>query len=443
MVSLLGLLLLLPGAAGATPPDTFGFGSRPISLGGAVTADIEDGHANYYNPAGLARGDAIRLEVSYAASRQEHRINGVDSDLEPVRGTNVALAVPARFGDVTFAFGLGLHLDDQRISRTRSSLNNHPRWDLYDTRPHRVWLSSAVALRPVEWLFLGGGITFQSPSTLDLTLRGEAHAIRPEVLSRLEHQFEGDLRAIRYAVAGFQVEPLEGLSFGATYRGEYELRNTVRADVRGVITGFGDAGIPLGFALESITVSTFGPQQVALGAAFRRGPVRVGFDLTWLDWSKYSSPVAGETVDLDIAVPPELQDTIMVPDQITGRLPTPLNLHDRWVPRIGVEVTALDTDAVELAFRGGYFFERSPFPEQRGMTSFLDSDRHGFAAGAGIRLTDLRPTLPGWLALDVHFQAALLPEREHRRDSLVDAVGDLTTRGHQIAGGASLEVAFE
>ena len=47
--------------ARATPPDTFGFGSRPVSMGGAVTADIEDGSSSYYNPAGLARGSALRV----------------------------------------------------------------------------------------------------------------------------------------------------------------------------------------------------------------------------------------------------------------------------------------------------------------------------------------------------------------------------------------------
>ena len=112
--ALLALLSALAplGAARATPPDAFGFGSRSVSMGGAVTADVEDGSSSYYNPAGLARSQALRIGVSYAASRQEHRINGVDSDLEPVRGTSLGLVVPAQFGGFRFALGLGLYLND-------------------------------------------------------------------------------------------------------------------------------------------------------------------------------------------------------------------------------------------------------------------------------------------------------------------------------------------
>ncbi|MEM6958675.1 MAG: hypothetical protein AAF645_23540, partial [Myxococcota bacterium] len=51
----------VPGIAQATPPDTFGFGSRSTALGGAVAASVEDVSATYYNPAGLARSGNLRI----------------------------------------------------------------------------------------------------------------------------------------------------------------------------------------------------------------------------------------------------------------------------------------------------------------------------------------------------------------------------------------------
>ena len=53
-----GTFLGLTSSAAAQPIDTFGMGSRSIAMGGAVTADVEDFTANYYNPAGLARAGA-------------------------------------------------------------------------------------------------------------------------------------------------------------------------------------------------------------------------------------------------------------------------------------------------------------------------------------------------------------------------------------------------
>lgn len=440
--TLVAILALAP-TARATPPDTIGFGSRSTALAGAVGADVEDWTANYYNPAGLVRDTALRLGGGYVASRQEHEINGVDSRLEPIRGTSLGFAAPAQLAGIRFAFGLGLHLNDQRLSRTRSAVLTRPRWELYDTRPHRVWLTANFALRPVDWLLIGAGITFNSPSELRLDIRGTGDLIRPEVNSRLEHQFAGDLRSIRYPIAGVQILPHEQVSIGATYRGEYQLENLIVAEVDAAFTGFGDP-VPAYFLLEAETISTFGPQQLDISVAWQPNErLRIGFDLTWVDWSEYESPIADQTILLELEVPPALRDTIMVPDSIEVPPRDPLGLKDRFVPRVGVEYLTIETEALELRVRGGYFYERSPFPEQRGSTSFVDNDRHAFTVGAGLVLDGLRPTLPGWLRFDAHFGFAFLPERVHEKDSLVHPVGDFTASGHQLSGGLDVELAFE
>lgn len=443
LASCLAPWLVLPGSASANGVDTNGFMSRSVALGGAVSADVEDPSANYYNPAGIARGDGLRLNATYSNIQSSLAINGVDSNVERMAGIDFGLSAPMELGSVHFGFGLGLHLPDQRLSRTRSSLVERPRWELFDTRSHKVFVSANVAVRLARWLLIGGGITFQSPSVLELNIRGEADALSPERRSHLEHEFRGDLTSIRYPDAGAQFLLTECLSLGVTYRGSFELKNTIRAGVDGVITGLGD-GIPLAFQLESISVSTFVPQQLAMGISWRPkffDRLRVGFDLVWLDWSKHTSLIPTEDITLTLEPPPGLG--INVPSEIVGRRPIPMRLHDRFVPRVGVEVRALDVEHYALDLRAGYVYERTPFPPQTGVTNFLDSTRHQLALGVGLTLQGLEPVLRGGIRFDAHFVYMRVATRHHHKDSLVDPVGDYVAGGHQLGGGVAVEVAFE
>ncbi len=440
LVVALGVLWALP--ASATPPDTHGLFSRSISLGGAVTADVEDSSANYYNPAGLVHSGELRLTVGYLSVSPFLNINDERSSVERHGAMLVGLVAPATFGDARFAFGLALHLPDQRLARTRSAVVTRPRWEMYDTRPGRIYLATNVAVSPVPWLTLGAGITFQSPSELTLDIRGDTHALSPESRSRLEHQFKGDLTSIRYPQAGIQIHPHDMFSFGLTYRGSFELRNRIIALADANITGIGDTPIPLQFALDADTVSMYGPQQVSFGATFDpTSRLHFALELTWYDWSKHPSLIADQEILLSADVPPGLGITI--PDEISSLPPLPLNLHDTFVPRIGIEVGVLETSAYQLDARVGYVYENSPFPTQTGTLNFVDNDKHTLTLGIGLKMTELEPTLPGELRLDAHALYSYLPEREHIKDSLVDAVGDYRSQGHLFGAGVTLEVAFE
>ena len=72
------LALASPRTAHANGVDTNGFMSRSISLGGAVSADVQDPSANYYNPAGIVRGEGLRLMLGYSDVQSQLWINGVD-----------------------------------------------------------------------------------------------------------------------------------------------------------------------------------------------------------------------------------------------------------------------------------------------------------------------------------------------------------------------------
>ncbi|MFO0712240.1 MAG: hypothetical protein U0353_20485 [Sandaracinus sp.] len=382
-------------------------------------------------------------------------VDDLDSNIDPLRGIVLGLVVPGEIEGVRFAFGLGVHLNDDYISRTRSLPGRRPRWELYDNRPRRTFLAAHLAIRPVEWLTIGGGISFLSYSTNTLAIRGNLDILMPERRSHLEHEIRADLTTIRYPQVGVQVQPLPELSFGAVYRGQFALDNKLQALVGCEVpddpfcttslsfTGFGDP-FPGYFSLLSQAVNAFVPQQISLGGSWSPTPdFRLNVEVTWVNWSAYVSPVGRSDITLRIAVPESLRDMIRVPESIMGSSPQPALFQDRFVPRIGAEGVILRERMVEMRGRGGFFYENSPVPNQVSLTNLIDSDRFVFSLGLGLRLSDLRPLLPGFIQADFHFQYSLLPERVMTKTSLVDPVGDFRASGQIFAGGATIEVGFE
>jgi long-chain fatty acid transport protein len=444
LASLIVLFALAPSGASAQPMDTYGMTSRSVAMGGAVSADVEDVSSNYYNPAGLVRGDHMRIGIGWFGAFHQLDVDGLNSGVDAVHGLNFGLGIPATLDrNFRFAFGLGVHLNDDRLSRTRSLPQSRPRWEFYDNRPHRTYLAAHLAIELFEVIRIGGGISFLSYAANRLAVRGDLDIAMPDMGSRLEHEIRADLTTIRYPQIGVQVQPIPELSFGLVYRGGFALSNILNADVDATILSGGIAAPFDGyFGLFSESVNAFVPQQVSLAGSWSPTPqFTLNLEVTWVNWSSYISPVGTSDIVLDLAIPPELADTIFVPT-IRGSRPIAANFEDRFVPRIGVEGMAYQDPSMEFRVRGGFFYEASPVPQQTGITNLVDTDRLAFSAGAGLRLNNLRPLIDGFISFDLHLQYALLPYRAMQKTSLVDPTGDYVAGGHIFAGGLSMEVGF-
>ena len=437
----LGIGILLGSAvAHANPPDTYGFGSRETAMGNAAAAETRGVGANYYNPAALARSRGLEVSIGYFRADHHLEMNGRDNAVDPVKGINGGLVVPGRLFGVPFAFGLGVHLPDDRISRVRALRQEQPRWELYDNRNQRLFLAANLAVEILPWLQIGGGLSFMSSTRGQLNISGSANVLQPND-SQLRHEVNADLTAIRYPQAGIRIALSDDIALAAVYRGEFQLGLDLGAHLSGDIAGLTTAR----YDLETHSVNNFLPQQAVLGGSWQLAKnVKGTFDATWVNWSAYVPPVAQLDVVLDIPPPSGgWPATITPPQQPAPTRIVALRMHDRVIPHFGAEWRAFARPRFEAFLRGGYELSKTPIEPQTGLTNYVDRDRHTFSLGLGVTARGLARELPAAVSLDLHAALSELIEDTTRKASAADFVGDYTARGRILNLGLTLTVAFD
>lgn len=441
-------LSLVPLAARANPVDMYGMGSRASALGGAVTADVGDTSAVYYNPAGLARLRGLRIDLGYFHAAPMLSLNGADTGVSSSHGLVAGIAAPGRVFGLPFAFGLALHLPDDRVSQVRAFPQTQPRWELYGVRLQRIYIAAMLAISPVRWLRLGGGVAFMASTRGAVDLSGVI-SITNGAETNLSHAVDADLTAIRYAQFGAQADLGRGVSVGFTWRDSFNLDLTIDLALRGRIVA-GPVSNPnsinvLGtYALASRTLTAYQPQQWVVGASWEINPRwRVLLDVSWVRWSGYENPTSSLQTSLDLRIPTELTGLLRVPAIPASAPREAMRFHDTVVPRVGAEFTIPWGGRHAAQVRAGYVYDPSPVPEQPGVTSFFDSDRHTVSAGFGLTLRRLGAVVPGTVRVDLHAAVQLLPRREFNRGTPTDPTGDVVASGVVPSLGATTSVEFD
>lgn len=440
--------LAAPSAARANPVDMYGFGSRSIALGGAVSADVRDTSAVYYNPAGLARLRGLRVDLGYFHAEPVLAINGADTGVSSSQGIAAGIAAPGRLFGLPFAFGLAVHLPDDRVSQVRAFPQTQPRWELYGVRLQRIYIAAMLAVSPVRWLRLGAGVAFMAATRGTVDITGAISITNPSETG-LTHAVDADLSAIRYAQAGAQVDLGRGVTVAFAWRDEFKLDLTINLGLRGrVVAGPvnnpNSIMVPGTYQLASRTLTAYQPQQWVLGGAWIINPRwRIMADVTWVRWSNYENPTSALDTSLNLRIPTELTALVRVPAIPPSAPREPMRFHDTVVPRVGAEFTAAFGGRHAAHVRAGYVYDASPVPEQPGLTNFVDADRHVVSLGLGLTLRRLGSVVPGTLALDLHGAMQLLPERTFLKASPADPVGDLRVSGLVYSLGATASVEFE
>ena len=431
-------VLLVARAATANPLDAFGYGARAAALGSAYGAVADDSAANYYNPAGLARSSRLRIDLGYQIARPLVNVSGQRQPLLDTRGLTAGVLLPGSLAGVRFAFGVGLFLPDQHVTRIRVLSFDQPRLHMYDNRTQRLYMAANLAIHIYRGLYVGGGLSFMSRSSGTVFLRGRVGISDPE-RSELTSSVAQDLFAIRYPQAGLLWEVSKHLTLGLTYRHRFALDLEQGFQIEAQVADPGQRPVVDKGTLKELarSVDLFQPWQLVGAAAARFSRLQVSFDLTFARFSEQPVPAAEFALDLDIG---QLTDLVKLPK---SKAYPSVGFHDLLIPAVGLEWRALDgMGPLSMDARAGYRYEASPVPDQVGEESLGDADKHIFSLGLGAELVGLTKVLPRPLNLDAYVGLTYLPSRLTQKADPRSAVGDFSVAGFVVQGGLTARFTF-
>jgi long-chain fatty acid transport protein len=167
---------------------------------------------------------------------------------------------------------------------------------------------------------------------------------------------------------GILLFPGEKLSFGASYRSHCEVDQKLTLSLE-------DIALPLrplfgGSSFKTTVYSSLNfPQALNFGFAFRpTSKLTLSLEAEWMGWTSF------DKMNLDLVS--------QVPEARVTSTSIPLNWHDIWLAKIGVEYKVTD----KLALRGGYAHIQNPVPERTLNPGNPDSDQHVVTTGFGATL---------------------------------------------------------
>jgi long-chain fatty acid transport protein len=429
-----------PQVASASPSASSGFGSRAQSFAGADVADARGGGAVFENPATLVHAADTELSLGTSVTTYDFSIDGEDTSLPAVPTFDFGAVVPGSVLTVPVAFGLSFSLPDGRFSKLHNADPTAAYYPLDDSGPRLLDLGMALAIRPLPWLSLGGGVGFLAAAQGGFRVEGTAVAADgsgSEYASDLRHSVDADLVSVRYPLFGATVTATKALVLGVAYRGSATIEQRVAGELDGTAR-LGTTSIPVRYAFETRASLAFVPAALALGATARPLPdLRVSAQIDWEGWSSYPSPFAAPDTTLEIDPPPGV--VIMPPEQTP--VPDPVVFRDRFVPRLGLEHRFEVGRSLEILARAGYAYEAAVVPERQEETLLVDFARHVVALGAGADFR--RPFAPfSELRLDVHLSLAQGVGRDLTSGAPSESVSE-RVGGRQFGAGATLGLAFD
>ncbi len=410
-------MALPPPTSHAGPCQTFGFGGRAIAMGGAVAASSADYAAMFYNPAGVAFAEGPTLGAGFVYGSPDLRINGEEQDVDPIRAFQVGGSLPLGsskyLGRITL--GLAVHIPTSTAMTLGAEDPAKPHFVLYSIDPQRtaVYLGGSVRILPS--LSIGAGVSILAEAELNLNL------------SLLSSSFITHHSPTKYnfdPIFGIKFKPTKSLALAAVYRESKTA--TLKPELKIFV---GDEQI-----LPTVTIFNqfnYEPREAVVAAMYSfRERLVVEVDVTWMDYSNYQ--VSTPKYEFEEEVPDWVKTLLSM-----NNFPDP-EFKDIFVPRLGTEFMVNKY----FTLRGGYYYQASPVPDQRGITNYVDADKHVISIGGGVKAFLPPKILERPIHIDFVFQAQILQERSVIKDDPEDPVGDYTIDGEIFLGGIFLTHVF-
>ncbi len=406
--------------------DTFGFSSRSSGMAGANAADC-DGYAGaHHNPASVARTSDVQAAVGYGYGVTRLQIDGSDAKVTTPRGFSFGLAVTIPVCPMMAAFGIALYIPDQYVARIQLIPVAEPHFILLDNNLQRIVVTPVLSLRPFRWLSIGAGATLLADAAGN-GVSFDVGVVGGQKVGNASLDVGLPIRAA--PVAGILVEPRPGLRAGLAWQGAIDL--ALKLDI---LAHVNIAGAVTGDTLISLRAfNFFTPERVTLGLAWDAHPsLTLSADLAWVHYSDFHGGVPDLRILVALGVTPSLVGALFPAD----------GFHDIWVPRIGAEWRRPVTNLLKVMARAGYSYERSPVPDQVGLTSFADADRHIIAVGGGVELAHVGAVLTHPLKLDLAVQWQELQPRTTEKDPRFSPGAGFTASGRIVLLSTTVEARF-
>lgn len=382
------VLALAPASASASPEDLFGYGARSSAMGGTGAAAAEGYETAFANPALASRARRPRLTLGLiGATFDVHadgeglagRVSGRSS-----KGLVIGGDIPVPFGGALrdrVGFALGFYTPSDVLVRGRILYPEKAQFPLLSDRAQCLTVRAGFGIDLGRGLRVGAG--FGALAQIMGTV-----VVATDATGRVGSRVEDQLVATYAPTVGASWEhALAGgtLRIGSTFRGKLDARFAVSIDA----TKLSTLNIPV-FNIAGL--AQYDPAELALEAAWERGPWRFAAGATYKHWSDYAG-----LLEPTILCPPEEPDCAAL-------RPPKLSFSSTVVPRLGVERVFAIGRGRSATLRVGWFFEPTPsparLPESRAFdptthadadvpTRFFDAHRHVFTAGGGLRVRDV------------------------------------------------------
>jgi long-chain fatty acid transport protein len=366
------MALLLPTLARAAGYAIYEQGAAALGMAGAATASVGDASAVFFNPAALTKlegtrfyvGGSALMPVSSFAGRGANPGYGVTEEMvkqvffPPTVYATHRLAPGVGFGvGVNAPYGLGVEWDPITFSG---------RYLTTKVDLQAVNGSACLAWAPNgQWSFAGGGNALFTK----VLLRNRTLMVDPYggggLLDVAQTELAADFTPGYGWNAAVLYTPASRWRVGAFYRSKVVVHLEGDADFEQIETG--DATIDAAVAAQLPpdqgvgTVVRF-PAVWNLGVAFDPDPAwTVEADFVWYEWSVFTDlPFFFDATPSRNAVRRE-------------------DYKDSWQVRVGAEHRRGD-----LAYRLGYYYDRSPAPTHAVSPLLPDADRMGVSLGLGL-----------------------------------------------------------
>ncbi|NUM87701.1 MAG: hypothetical protein HUU37_00715 [Bdellovibrionales bacterium] len=377
-----GIALLLAGrCAQANMGTIFGLGPKSMSTGATSFLQGDwDSFATFSAPAAL--GFLREAEVTLGMLHMDPNLkpfgtlvlnsNGTrgefsDAGVLEGNGQLVGFAFPIGSGSRPFTIGGNFYLPSSGLVRVSGSPVNYPFYPMYSDISRNAFFVVGAGYRIWRGLALGVNLRSTSKSVAQYQLRSDntINYSASAVEARSENRFSASL------LYDHGLEHDSQWSLGAMYRARSSLETRLSADVSAFVPVQG----------ELVSTPSYSPSEWVGAFSWRsERDLTVSTDVALVEWKGYTAPYGSGNINF----------------YVIGDRGKQAGFKNVWVPRAGVQKKFRYQGSVRsLAIRGGGFYYPSPVPDQIEDSNYVDNDRWGATAGAGLGLKNPWREQPG------------------------------------------------